>query len=189
MPAPFRLAPRFHAAIRRFSKNRRGSAAVEFALIAPMFFALIFAIMETAMVFFAGQVLETGTQDSARKLFTNQAQNSSWDQNTFKNDLCARVSVLLDCTGIYIDVKSYPAGTPADLSNPINAQGQFVDTGFSYSPPATNSSNLVVVRTFYQWPLFVTKLGYDISNIGTGTDNSKKLLTATSAFRVEPNGT
>ena len=35
-------------ALRRFRRNRRGSAAVEFALVAPMFFALLFAIIETA---------------------------------------------------------------------------------------------------------------------------------------------
>ena len=52
-------------ALRRFRRNRRGSAAVEFALVAPVFFALLFAIIETAIVFFAGQVLETVTQDSA----------------------------------------------------------------------------------------------------------------------------
>ncbi|HEY0236194.1 MAG TPA: TadE/TadG family type IV pilus assembly protein [Afipia sp.] len=188
MSAPLPSSPRFRALVRRFSKSRRGSAAVEFALIAPLFFALIFAIMETAMVFFAGQVLETGTQDTARMLFTNQAQNSAWDQSKFKNDLCSRVSALLDCAGIAFDVKSYPAGTPANLSDPINAQGQFVSTGFSYSPPAPNSANVVVVRTFYQWPLFVTKFGYNLANIGSGNDNSKKLLTATAAFHVEPNG-
>jgi Flp pilus assembly protein TadG len=32
-----------------------GSAAVEFALVAPVFFALLFAIIETAIMFFASQ--------------------------------------------------------------------------------------------------------------------------------------
>ena len=31
-------------ALRRFGRDRRGSAAVEFAIVAPIFFALIFAI-------------------------------------------------------------------------------------------------------------------------------------------------
>lgn len=189
MSAFLRPAPRFHALLRGFSRNRGGSAAVEFALIAPLFFALIFAIIETALVFFAGQMLETGTQDTARMLFTNQGQNSGWslDPKKFKDDLCSRVSVLLDCDSLAFDVRSYPAGTPADLSSPINAQGQFDPTVLSYSLPPSNSPNLVVVRTFYQWPLFVTGLGYNLADIGRGTNNSKKLLTATSAFRVEPN--
>jgi len=40
----------------------------------------------------------------------------------------------------------------------------------------------VVVRLFYQWPLLVTGLGYNISNLS----GSKRLLSATAAFRNEP---
>jgi Flp pilus assembly protein TadG len=185
MSAPSRPASRFRTTIRRFTNNRRGSAAVQFAFVAPLFFALIFAIIETAMMFFASQVLETGTQDSARMLFTNQAQGNNWDQTAFKNDLCARVSALMDCSGIYIDVESYPAGTAVNLADPINSSGQFVNN-FSYSLPAANSPNIVVVRAYYQWPLFVTQLGYNLANINRGGTSSKKLLAATAAFRIEP---
>src|SRR5712671_2242535 len=71
-------------ALRRFRRNRRGSAAVEFALVAPVFFALLFAIIETAIVFFAGQVLETVTQDSARMIMTGQAQTAAFTQAQFR---------------------------------------------------------------------------------------------------------
>src|SRR6516165_3091353 len=71
-PAPKRFTLR--SALRRFRGNRRGSAVVEFALVAPMFFALLFAIIETALMFFASQVLETITQNSARVILTGQAQ-------------------------------------------------------------------------------------------------------------------
>ena len=50
----------FSQLLRRFRRNRGGSAVVEFALVAPMFFALLFAIIETALMFFASQVLEYG---------------------------------------------------------------------------------------------------------------------------------
>ena len=43
---------------RRFARAQDGAAAVEFALVAAPFLALIFAILETALVFFAGQTLE-----------------------------------------------------------------------------------------------------------------------------------
>ena len=43
--------------LRSFRRSQDGSAAVEFAMIAPIFFALIFAVMETGLVFMAGQVL------------------------------------------------------------------------------------------------------------------------------------
>jgi Flp pilus assembly protein TadG len=165
---------------RCFRRNRRGSAAVEFALVAPVFFALLFAIIETAIVFFAGQVLETVTQDSARMIMTGQAQNAGYTQAQFKTYVCGKISVLFDCVnGIYVDVKSYPGFSGISINDPIDGSKNFVPPN-NYS--AGGPGDIVVVRLFYQWPLFVTGLGYNISNLS----GSKRLLTATAAFRNEP---
>src|SRR5713226_10092203 len=56
----------FRTLLSRFRRNRAGSTVVEFALVAPMFFALLFALIETGIVFFADQMLETGVQDTGR---------------------------------------------------------------------------------------------------------------------------
>ena len=53
------------------------------------------------------------------------------------------------------------------ITDPIDASGNFVNN-MVYSPGAS-SDDIVVVRAFYQWPLFVTGLGYNIANIGRGT--------------------
>jgi Flp pilus assembly protein TadG len=184
MPSPTALFA-VRGLMRQFCRNRRAASAVEFALVAPMFLAMVFAILETALFFFAGQMLEIGTQDTARLMFTNQAQGTM-SQTQFKQNLCDRVSALMSCGGVYVDVKSFSSFTainPADLADPIDANGNFVNN-FSYM--SSNPGDTVVVRAFYQWPLFVTGLGYNIANIGRGTSSSSRLLTATAAFRVEP---
>jgi hypothetical protein len=61
------------------------------------------------------------------------------------------------------------------------ADGKFVPTTV-YKPG--NACDVVVVRLFYQWPLFVVGLGYDMSNLA----GNKRLLIATAAFRNEPFG-
>lgn len=170
--------------IRRFRGDRKGSAAVQFAFIAPLFFALLFAIIESSMVFFAGQILETGTADSARLFLTHQAQDSKMTQIDFKQNLCDRVKMLFSCDKLYVDVKAYKAGDPINITNPIDSNGNFVNN-FSYD--SSTGGDTVVVRAFYQWPLFVTGLGFNIADIGRNTQNGKKLLAATAAFRVEPN--
>ena len=97
---------------------------VEFALVAPVFFALLFAIIEVALVFYASQVLETVTQDSARMIMTGQEQTAGKSQAQFKSDLCAKVNVLFDCAnGITIDVESFPQFSTVSLPNPIDANG------------------------------------------------------------------
>src|ERR1035441_3383872 len=87
MPSPAASTASVRKALRRFRRSRRGSAAVEFALVAPLFFALLFAIIETALMFFASQVLETVTQDSARMILTGQAQTLLYDQASFKSQV------------------------------------------------------------------------------------------------------
>ena len=188
-PAPSRFTLR--TALRRFRGNRRGSAAVEFALVAPVFFALLFAIIETAIMFFASQVLETITQNSARVVLTGQAQSGSvgscavggvataCTQATFKTYVCSQIPALFDCNSLYVDVQSYSSFSSVTLSSHIDAAGNF-DSNMGYSPGG--AGDIVVVRLFYQWPLFVTGLGYNISNLA----GNKRLLVATAAFKNEP---
>ncbi|MBR0691837.1 TadE/TadG family type IV pilus assembly protein [Bradyrhizobium lablabi] len=178
MPLPARFSRNLH----RFCRNRRGSTAVEFALVAPLFFGLLFAIIEVAMIFFAGQVLETVTQDSARMILTGQAQMANFTQVQFKNFVCSRINVLFDCAnGVYIDVRSYQSDQfgSVNIAAPIDSGGNFLPA-MQYSPGT--AGQIVVVRLFYQWPLFVTKLGFNPANL----NNNKRLLTATAAFMNEP---
>jgi Flp pilus assembly protein TadG len=192
-PAPTRFTLR--NALRRFRGNRRGSAVVEFALVAPMFFALLFAIIETAIMFFASQVLETVTQNSARVILTGQAQGvngsvaacqvtagvtSACDQNSFKTYVCSQIPALFDCNSLYVDVQSYSSSfASVTLSNHVT-NGTFDGSGLGYN--AGTAGQVVVVRLFYQWPIFVTGLGYRLFNL----NGNYRLLVATAAFQNEP---
>jgi Flp pilus assembly protein TadG len=182
--------------VRRFRRDRRGSAAVEFSLVAVPFFALLFAIIETGMVFFAGQVLETAIQDAGRKIYTHQLQDaglsSAQAKTQFLTDVCGVAGILMNCSAsggvgyVDVDVKFYPAGTPVTITDPIDAGGAYDPSGFAFNLPPAGSTATVVVRGFYQWPLFVTGLGYNIANINRYSSSSKRLLASTMAFRVEP---
>src|SRR5262249_62261572 len=81
-----RLARR--ASPRRFARHQRGAVAVEFGLILLPFLALMFGIMETALVFFADQTLQTAVSDSARLIMTGQAPKQSLTAPTFKDAVC-----------------------------------------------------------------------------------------------------
>jgi hypothetical protein len=131
-------------------------------------------------VFFASQILETVTQDTSRLIMTGQAQNAAFTQAQFKNAVCAKLVTMFDCVnGVSIDVKSYPQFSSVDISDPIDAGKNFVPPN-NYLPGGPG--DIVVVRLFYKWPLYVTGLGFNIANVGT----NQKLLTATAAFQNEP---
>src|SRR5215475_12960690 len=84
-----RLARR--AAPRRFLRRQDGAAAVEFAAIMAPFIVFMFGIMETALIFFADQTLQTAVEDSARLVMTGQAQNGAWQVADFKRQVCNRI--------------------------------------------------------------------------------------------------
>lgn len=170
-------------AVRRLLQRQDGAAAVEFGLVAAPFLALTFAIIETALVFFSGQALETAVANSARLIMTGQAQTKGFNQTAFKNAVCAKIYGLFDCqNGMYIDVKTYSNFSNISFDKPLDADGNFTDTNLSYQPGGP--CDIVVVRLFYQWPVYVSLLGFSLQNMA----GNKRLLVGTAAFRNEPYG-
>jgi Flp pilus assembly protein TadG len=180
MPSPAPSTVSAQRLLRRFRRNHWGSAAVEFALVAPVFFALLFAILETGILFLAGQLLETVTLESARMVLTGQAQSASYTSTQFANYVCGRVPALFSCSGISIDVQSYPSFTSINLSSQIDNNSNFISTNLHFNPGGPG--DVVVVRLFYQWPLIVTGLGWNPSNLS----GNKRLLVGTAVFKNEP---
>jgi len=173
----FRLLPL--RLVRRFVRHQEGAAAVEFGMVALPFLGLTFAILETALVFFAGQTLETAVADSSRLIMTGQAQTLGWSKDDFKTAVCSHIHGLFDCAnGVYVDVKTY-ANFSAITSDPPITNGQLDPTKVNYSPG--DVGNIEVVTLYYQWPIYVSLLGNNLSNVG-----NTRLLVATAVFRNEP---
>ena len=167
---------------RRFMRRQDGAVAVEFALILLPFLALMFGIMETALVFFADQTLETAVAESARLIMTGQAQTQSLDATTFKNAVCARIYGLFTCqNGVYVNVQTYSSFGSITNTPPLDTNGNLVTSNFVYQPGGPG--DIVVVRLYYQWPIYVSLMSLSqLSNMS----NNKRLLVATAAFRNEP---
>jgi Flp pilus assembly protein TadG len=166
--------------VRQFRRDSDGATAVEFAIVAVPFFALVFAIIETALVFFAGQVLETGVSEGARIVRTGQVQQQGLDENAFRARVCSGMAGLFNCeSGLKLDVRTYQSFDGIDLSKPIDGDGNLVEN-FTYEPGA--GGDIVVVRAFYEWPTFVPGFGNDLADLANG----KRLLAGAAAFRNEP---
>jgi Flp pilus assembly protein TadG len=167
--------------LRRFGRNHKGSAIVEFALVAPAFIALLFAIFESAIMFFASQILETVTQESARQIMTGQAQAAGYTATTFlTNVVCPQIPAVLTCANIGVDVESDPSQfANVSIATPVTS-GAFDSTKLNFNMGA--SCSVVTVTLYYQWQVFV--MGF-VPNIGNLNGN-KRLISATAAFRNEP---
>jgi len=165
-----------HKLVRKFVRQQDGVAAVEFSFVAAPFFLLLFAIMQTAIVFFAGQALETAAADSARLIMTGQAQTQSLTQSTFKDEVCKKIYGLFDCGKMYVDVRTF-TNFRYSLPSPLDDQGK-VANNLVYQPG--NAGDIVVVRLMYPLPVYVKLLG--LGNMA----GDQRLLVATAVFRNEP---
>lgn len=166
-------------ACRRLLGCQAGATAAEFGLLAVPFFALVFLILNTALAFFAQQTLQTATTQAARLIMTGQAQAQKLGAAQFQQAICANSASLLDCAGIYVNVRTFSSFSTVSMLNPVQ-NGKFSSSNMGYSPGV--SGDIVLVQAFYQWPLYATSLGFDFSNVSGGRD----LLVATAAFRNEP---
>lgn len=165
---------------RRFGADASGAAAVEFAIVALPFFALVFAIVETALVFFASLVLDNGVAEAGRLIRTGQVQAQDLDADAFRERVCAKTAGVIKCEdGIMLDVRTYPDFGSIRFGKPIDEDGNVVED-FDYQPGAGGS--IVVVRAFYEWPSFVPSLFGGEAELANGN----RLLAAATTFRNEP---
>lgn len=163
-------------------KRRRaksGATALEFALVAPIFFVMIFGILEAGAVYIGEAWLQYATSDVGRMVRTGQIQLQNVDQTTFRNMVCARLSPYLPCDGnLRVEVQAYSDFPSANFLPPVDANGNF--NAAAYNPGA--ACQVVLVRNVYKWtvhtPVFAAFL------VNTGTD--KRLISAAAAFRNEP---
>jgi Flp pilus assembly protein TadG len=172
--------PRQPGFLRCFRDAERGATAVEFALVAVPFLALVFAIFELAMMFLVSTTMESSAQTEARTLRTGQFQSSAGTAASYKDAICADLGWLTsDCNAnLYVDVRTFPAFGQVTAPWPVTDGA--IDPG-KLTFQATSACSIVLARAFYNWTL----LAPDLSGVAHMNGN-KVLLTAASSFRNEP---
>lgn len=178
LPRPFK----------RFARNDDGATALEFAILAVPFAALMFSIIELAIVFFIGSAVAHAMQDTARQIRTGEFQQTCGNAASFKAKVCDGMSGLGNCqANLRIDVVTSPTGRfmpnllpptpntedPSNPGNPTILPNTYVDT------PA---QAVVVVRAQYYHPLSLPGTFTRLAN----QPGNYRLITSTTAFRNEP---
>jgi len=165
-----------------FVTDSRGATAVEFALVAAPFLALVVALIQTFLVFFAQELLESVVQKSSRLILTGQVQSQQMKQDAFKQAVCNQIVILFNCNGLMVDVQVATAWSSANTSTPtltFKADGTVAN---SWQFNAGSIGDIVVVKVMYQWPVFLGPLGFNLANLSNGN----RLIMASAAFQNEP---
>lgn len=167
---------------KNFISEKRGAAAVEFALVAAPFLALLVALLQTALVFFAGRVLDATTEEASRYILTGQAQSANMTQSDFATWVCGKTFALFTCGNFMINVQNYASFAAASTGTPtltFDSNGNVTNT-WTYAPG--NPGDIVVVQVMYQWPVYLGPLGFNLANMSNGN----RLLVSTAVFKNEP---
>lgn len=173
-----------------FVRDSKGATAVEFALIATPFLAILAALIQTFLLFFAQSILESAVRQSARQILTGQVQSQdaglsqSAAATAFKNNVvCKYTSVLFTCdASLMIDVQVASNWSSANTGMPTltyKSDGTVANT-WQFNPGT--AGDIVVVRVMYLWPIFFGPIAFNMAN----QPNGSRLIMASAAFQNEP---
>ncbi|WP_174284667.1 TadE/TadG family type IV pilus assembly protein [Sphingomonas bacterium] len=166
----------------RLARDERGVTVIEFAFVAGPLFALIIAILQVSLTFFAQQTLETATLKASRQLMTGVDQSAGMSQAGFLTAVCNQLPGFMKCANVRVDVQSTTSFSSANTSAPTityNAQTG-AENPFAYSPGG--SGQITTVKVMYIWATSKGPLGFDLSTMSGGN----RLLIATAVFKTEP---
>ncbi len=169
----------------RLARDERGVTIIEFAFIAAPLFALIIAILQVSLTFFAQQNLETVTAKAARQLMTNSAQATGMTQAQFTNAVCAGLPIFMKCANVMVDVEAATTFSSSNTNAPTltyNPTTGAVSNNWVYAPGGPGQ--ITTVKVMYIWAVNKGPLGFDLTTMSGGN----RLLIATSVFKTEPSG-
>lgn len=171
-----------------FIKDNKGATAVEFALVATPFLAILAALVQAFLLFFAQALLENAVRASARQILTGQVQTQdvSLTQlqaiNAFHQTVCNNAAALFTCSGLMVDVQVANNWSAANTAMPVltyDSSGK-VNNTWQFNPG--NAGDIVVVRVMYLWPVFFGPIAFNLANQANG---SREIM-ASAAFQNEP---
>jgi Flp pilus assembly pilin Flp len=170
--------------IGRFVRNRKGSTAIEFTLLAIPFSMLVFAVLESCISFAAQQIMANAADDMARQFRTGQMKVSDFSDPKIevRELFCERIQIVVSpgCPGLEMDLRSYPSFAAAAQQKIPFENGDLNPEGFDIDPGPAMSKNMLWV--FYRWPVITDFLRKSMANLPDG----KTLHFASVTWQNEP---
>ena len=157
--------------LRRRGRDR-GQSLAEFALVAPIFFLLVFSVIQLGLIFGTQNGLVNGAREAARRAATYRINEQSFDLTVW-NSICDTIEAEV----VQLGDRVIPAYDDARLTPTV---------GYEWVPnPEVGDYSLVaVVTATYDHPLYVPLVSLFLDG-ADGTGDGALTLSATERMRVE----
>ena len=157
-----------------FFSDKRGSTAMEFAMLAIPFALLIFAILESCISFAGQEVMANAADDVARQLRTGQIAPANATATSINQLICNKLQIMVaqNCPGLLVDLRQYATFADAAAAGFKIVNGDIVltqgsgTTTFTVAPGPAESKNML--RVFYKWPVMTDFLAKQMANLSGG---------------------
>ena len=165
--------------IREWRFCRKGSTAVEFALIGIPFIFFVIGTLEMALMFTAQSLLEASTAQAARQVRTGAVQLGAGEDG-FTDALCEYAAVLIPCDDIQYQVVAMDSFADAEdfPDAEFDDDGNLEDQGFDPG----GVSDVVMIRVAYNYPIKTPLMQPILTNYG----NDKRIMLSTIVLQTEP---
>lgn len=182
---------------RRFKKNEDGATAVEFAFVSLPFFALLFGIMELAIVFFVNSALVHATAEAGRLIRVGNFQ-SCGGADEFKALVCENMKGMANCwKNVRVDVVegdsfktiAVPAIPPVQPRDDTKTGDEAIPQTPNGNFSTNAAGDTMVVRSVLYYRLALPPL---LTRLDNPAGSGARTMVATTAFKNEPfpsNGT
>ena len=163
---------------RRIRRRDDGVTAVEFAMVAPVFLFLIFAILETSLMFVVATVMQGEVAIASRVIRTGQLQEGDDALGTFTELLCGNLDNVLSCENVIIDVRTFDDFGEMEFDQFVDEDGSA--SGNEFDPGGADK--IVLVRIAYLYNTVTPFLDQLLTTDASGN----VMLFAGTAFKNEP---
>lgn len=170
---------------RAFSADHRGAAAVEFALVAVPFLALLCVVVESAMMTFAQQTLDTAMGRATRVLRTGafqDAANGTDPGERLRRTMCAGGVVFFRCDDLKLDLTRSASFSNTQVATPYDSQKKTWAVGFGTTFQCPQGDDVVALRAAVPVLRLFSFMDFTRQSMG----GNLQLLVATAIFRAEP---
>ncbi len=176
----------------RRHNNQRGVVAVEFALLAPIFFGMMFSILEVGWVFFTEAVVQRAEKDAIRMIRTGQVQQISQDNNpdaqrqAVFDKVCRFVSAFGSCEEeLAVEVETFDSFKAlAESNNDVTCSDNAGYAAGSTSFEPGDEESIVRMRICILYDTLNPLIGISLKS----TEGDGNRMIAQHIFRNEPYG-
>jgi Flp pilus assembly protein TadG len=163
---------------KRLLNNRSGVVAMEFVLVAPILFFLLFAILETSILYLTATIMEGEVAAAARTIRTGTAQQDADPAAYFEEVLCKNLNNVVNCDNVVFDVREFASFEAMTFDDFLDEDGEPDDVEFHPG----DAGDVVLVRIAYKYTIITPFLAEFLSPDGSGSI----ILRAAAAFQNEP---